>query len=622
MERSLSHQIDTQAQKILDSKCPVDWVKREQHPDYGIDYEVQVFDGKNPTDTWFRIQLKGKEKYFETSESIKIQFKTDTLEYYMTKVPFPVFLIVVHVRKQEIHWLFIQKYVNEILKNKNPEWMKQKTVTLTIPKKNVFNDTKKIESIAREGMKYTHQLVFGIPDWSLSFEVEGALDDINKFEENRKRRYKEQNEMDLQLAVKYHEMENKEKSAKMFKDIFKRTKDDEDCRIEHLSSVSGIISLISPLQKSERKIILDNASYALKIAEKIDNKRFIYYFRGIFFESLYYHFNERIFNNTMLQKVTSTQKGLDEGINSLLHLFQSEEYNHLLEISNEYSKNLYESFENGEYIVALDLIIRLIQINLLSYMDSTTRQSKEELHPLLEYVSDLVDNASLLADMLEDNGYKCEVMRHKAMLLFVQNKKEYKDVLKSLKALAVKDNIKHYVTLSEDLLKDFKEQGPYPESPEDWPKAPSIEEIPDDKIDQLHRELAEMANIDLESNDEIAYITNIGLKDRNPERILKNCSNLEVAIGSYGIPGRITGLRTAGSKFLFCKYGTGVYGLELDNLYNIIKEKHCKSCEYHNPMPKDWKWSLTWQQEKDSKRTPEFQNFINNFNKSLKPKID
>lgn len=248
-------------------------------------------------------------------------------------------------------------------------------------------------------------------------------------------------------------------------------------------------------------------------------------------------------------------------------------------------------------------------------MDSTTQQSKEELKPLLKHISDLIDNALLLAEILDQISYTCEVMRYKATLLFVQNDKGYKNILKSLKKLATENDIKYYIKVSDDLLMDFNEKGPYPEGPEDWPKAPPIEEIPDDEVDQLHRELAEMANINLESDDEIAYIVNVGLKDRNPERILKNCSNLEVATGSYGIPGILTGLHTAGSKFLFCKYGTGTYGLELDKLYEFIKEKHCQGCRYNNPMPEDWKWSLKWQQRKDSKRTPEFQKFIDAVNK-------
>ncbi len=45
-------------------------------------------------------------------------------------------------------------------------------------------------------------------------------------------------------------------------------------------------------------------------------------------------------------------------------------------------------------------------------------------------------------------------------------------------------------------------------------------------------------------------------------------------------------------------------------LYEVLKNGYCNGCTQCTPMPKDWKWSLKWQQEKDKKRTPEFQKFI------------
>lgn len=619
MKRTREHEIDSMAQKLLEAQCPLNWVKRGQCPDYGIDYEVQVFDNEISTDIWFRIQLKGKEKYRETPKFIKIQFETDKLVYYMTKVPFPVFLIVVHTRKKEIHWIFIQKYVNEILKKENPEWMKQKTVTVNIPKKNVFKDAKKIEIMAREGMEYTHQLVFGIPNWSLSFKTRGALDDINKFEKERKRHFREQNEMDLQLALQYFELADKEKSGEMFLDVFTRTQKDKDSVLEHLSSTAGMISLYSPIKTEDQDEIINMASYGYEIAEKINNNRFKCQFKGLRLEASYYKVKDKIFKKQMLQKIPRSEKGIGKGVNSLLHLFQSQDYNDLLEISSEYSKNLHESFENKEYLVALDLLIRSIQINLYSYMDSTRQQSKDELKPLLAHISDLINNATVLAEELDHIGYQCEVLKYKTTLFFVQNDKEYKDIIQSMMSLATKNNMQYYVKASEDLLKECNR--PFPEGPEDWSKLlPSHEERSDDEIDEMYRILAEGAGINLDSDDPDATIVNIGLADRNPERILKNCSNLEVATGSCGIPGITIGLHTAGSKFLFCKHGTGFYGLKLDDLYQeFIKKGYCQDCEHQDPMPNDWKWSIEWQQRKDNRRTPEFQRFIDVINeKSFK----
>lgn len=614
MKRPKQHEIDTQAQRILQSKIPPNWVLREQHPDYGIDYEIEVFNKDNPTGIWFRIQLKGTEQCHESEDSISIPFETDKIEYYLSKVPFPVFLFVVQVQKKEIYWLFLQKYANEILRVENPEWMKQTSVTIKIPKTNRFNNNfTEIESEAKSGMIYAHLLKFGTPHWSVSFAINGAIDDINKFEEERRKHFKEQNEIDLQLAIKYHENEDIEKSQKLFIEIFERTKDKENHILEHLSSIAGTLSFYSVLDEKKNFEIFKLSVYGYEIAEKIQNNRFIYFFRGSFLEAVYYKLMKKIQYNNLLQKVVDVQ---DRGTGSLLRLFQSEDYKNLLEVSKHYSQNIYESIENKEYWVSLDLLARLIQINLFPYSWLITERTKKELTPLLENASNLIEYSLKLSKALGYVELECEILRHQAWLLHFQNLDEFKEVLISMKALALEKHLNYYVKLSDNLLHDFIEASPFPEGPDDFPKPPPIEEIPDEEIDKTHRMLAKAAGIDLEKNDDISEVAKIGLKDRNPERILKNCSNLEVATGHYGMVGEMLALPTAGSKFLFCKHNGGVYGLSLDSLYEGFIKKHCENCKNHDPMPKDWKWSLAWQQEKDKKRTKEFQKFIETVNRT------
>ncbi len=613
MKRPKSHQIDTQAQRILQSKLPTNWVLRPQNPDYGIDYEIEVFNNDQPAGIWFRIQLKGKEQSRETEHSIAISFETDTIEYYLSKVPFPVFLFVVLVQKEEIYWLFVQKYANEILRVEKSEWMKQASVTLKIPKTNRFyNNFSEIESEAKYGMIYTHILKFGVPHWSVSFTINGAIDDINKFEEERKKHFREQNEIDLQLALKYHECDNIEKSQKLYFEIFERTKDKEEHILEHLSSITGILSFYSVFDEKQNFEVFKLSTYGYEIAEKIQNKRFIHFLRGSFLEAIYYKLLKKIQNNNFLQKVVDKQ---DRGTGSLLRLLQSDDYKQLLEISKEYSQNIYESIENKEYWVSLDLLARLIQISLFPYSWLITERTKKELIPLLENASNLVEYSLKLAKALGYVELECEILRHKALLLHFQNRDEFKEILISMKSLALEKHLNYYVKLSDDLLHEFNEASPFPEGPNDFPKPPPIEEIPDEEIDKMHRMLAKVAGIDLEKDDDIAKVAKIGLKDRNPERILRNCSNLEVATGHYGMVGEMLALETAGSKFLFCKYCGGVYGLSLDSLYEGLR-KQCENCENHDPLPKDWKWSLAWQQEKDKKRTNEFQKFIDTVNRS------
>jgi hypothetical protein len=52
-----------------------------------------------------------------------------------------------------------------------------------------------------------------------------------------------------------------------------------------------------------------------------------------------------------------------------------------------------------------------------------------------------------------------------------------------------------------------------------------IEEFGEEKIEEFHKLLAEKAGIDLDDkNDMSSRIARIGLKDRNPQRVLQNAN--------------------------------------------------------------------------------------------------
>jgi len=611
MKRPKSHQIDTEAQRIFNSSCPTNWVIRNQHPDYGIDYDIEVFQDEKPLGIWFKVQLKGKETIRETEDFIKIPFETNKIQYYLSSVPLPVFLFVVLTKKKEVYWLFIQKYVNEILKNENPEWIEQKYVTINIPKENVFSDYCEIETEAKKGMKYLYILLYGVPHWSIPMIIDGTIENIEKLEEKKKTQLKELNEMQLHLANKYFEKGTLERSQQGFKEVFDSTKDQEDYILEHLSSIAGILSFYSVFNDKENRKIFELSEYGLKLAQEIQNIKFIHYFYGLFVEASLYKISKRIWGVNIFMKINATQGG---DLLYPLSIYQTEDYKNLLEFSKEYVLNLYGSFKNRQYWVSLYLLIRLIRINLIHYTFLITEKNKDELIPLLEYISVLIENSLQFANELDDINGQCEILILKARFFYFQNQEIYRGIIESVKDLASKHGFIYYITLADNLFNEFSQMPSFPEGPDDFPEPPPFEELPEEEIEQIYKMLIEMAGIDLESEDEIARIVKIGLKDRNPGQILRNCTHIEIAPGSYGIPGEILGLPTAGPKFLFCKYGDGFFGLSLDTLYNELERRYCRTCKYKDPMPEDWKWSLTWQKERHKMQSEEFKLFIKNFN--------
>lgn len=100
-----------------------------------------------------------------------------------------------------------------------------------------------------------------------------------------------------------------------------------------------------------------------------------------------------------------------------------------------------------------------------------------------------------------------------------------------------------------------------------------------------------------------------GLKDYNPERVIKDCEYLLVFPSSaQGIPARMLGLPSAAMKWVHCiKKGHAMGGWDLDSIYKSpieefgFENQYCRNCEHKNPRPIDWHWNSKWQNEEIQK---------------------
>jgi hypothetical protein len=103
-------------------------------------------------------------------------------------------------------------------------------------------------------------------------------------------------------------------------------------------------------------------------------------------------------------------------------------------------------------------------------------------------------------------------------------------------------------------------------------------------IEEEQRTYASMATaalgIDLSATDDlIADAVRIGIADFDPTRILRNCQQLFVSLGSHGMLGEWLRLPTIGTKFLHCTlHGHMVGGVSLDSVYTDFRHDFCDSC--------------------------------------------
>lgn len=98
MERPPSHITDAageaQMRGIFESE-PYGWAVNKIENDYGIDFDVQIFQDHRATGEWFKVQLKSSEA---TNYSANGGFISETLElknaaHYSTELLEPSFLI-------------------------------------------------------------------------------------------------------------------------------------------------------------------------------------------------------------------------------------------------------------------------------------------------------------------------------------------------------------------------------------------------------------------------------------------------------------------------------------------------------------------------------------------------
>ena len=86
-----------------------------------------------------------------------------------------------------------------------------------------------------------------------------------------------------------------------------------------------------------------------------------------------------------------------------------------------------------------------------------------------------------------------------------------------------------------------------------------------------------------------AIVLKTAVEDLNPNRILDNCCNLELAYASGGLYAPVFGLYTDGFKMLYCQYGGIKSNRQLDKAYEEFYKDYCMDCGHK--CEQDFKWN-------------------------------
>ena len=100
--------------------------------DYGIDYNVQAFDGLHPTGAWFHVQLKSSAapSYASDRSFISFEMDIDHLVHFALQLHQPIFLVLVDTTQRRVFWHSPQLEAKKVSEASNTG---QGSLTLRVP---------------------------------------------------------------------------------------------------------------------------------------------------------------------------------------------------------------------------------------------------------------------------------------------------------------------------------------------------------------------------------------------------------------------------------------------------------------------------------------------------------
>lgn len=601
MKRSFSHRIDKRAQNIFESNCPDNWSLQKPTEDYGIDYYIRVFDDEvgEATEIFFAVQLKGVKEFKESENFFKFSMKSDTLNFYLTKVSFPVFLVVVDINRSELCWLFLQKYINETLNNENPNWKNQQTVTLYIPKCNNSKNINQIADYSLNAAQYCNLLVNGVADFEIEFKVKNIINNSEKLDLLKKQQsklYDGETKIAFDLIT---DDNNFEDSKNVFFSIYNRTKDDDEHVESHIKSIIGILVFYEWGDEKNREVLFNYINEGFDLSKKHDLAYLQHYFYGVCLEKLCYILQSQIPMIVDKSKIMVQNGAFNNILAEINNQRIIDHNNKIISVYSDFFNNLMACLQCNEIHVFAELLQMLIKMHLHNVSVIYYYSDIKELNPVFNQIENLISILSTVNEKLQEVILDYYILDDKVLYHYYKKDNYCNQVVDEYIQLSERNNHKNFLERAKNLKKSIKHPLKYHDS---------NFKASDEQIIEYYNKLFESEGIDIDDpDDRIAKILRIGLKDMNPERVLKDCIHLEIAPGAHGFVAEMFGLLSAGNKILFCKYRGGIEGQDLDNTYNVFKREFCSGCEYKSKRDDDWRWGET-----ESKlRSDEFKSFLN-----------
>ena len=249
-----SHRLENESRRTFMKLLPSAWIARDKYPDYAIDMEVEIVEENK----FLWVQIKAKERVKKRSDgNISFSMCTRHLEHY-ENCQLPVIIVLWVKCENSFYCLFAQRFIQEELSAKKPNWRAQKTNTITFSPDSKLNNVDILRLFATDGYLYIISQELNVkPDTkSAYYWFDGILLSDNK--ELKERTLK---------ALLYVKAEKYHDALREFDNILRV------CMISPTEKMSILLNLGNAhLSLSQNDEALINYSAILELTKKVSGK--------------------------------------------------------------------------------------------------------------------------------------------------------------------------------------------------------------------------------------------------------------------------------------------------------------------------------------------------------------
>jgi len=590
-----SKEIDRQAGRIFQRTIPPNYAIRSQEDqeDYGIDYELELTDSKgHATGFIFKIQQKGVEAATLIANGATVSYSdlpVARLRYYLTQLRIPVIFVVVDVSTEKVYWTKLQGVAEVAKVLDEAATANHKTITLHLPATNLLPDSfdplltavRESESwLVLQGIKAaasTELLTASLhgADFAASARAVARQHDIFRCEE-------------IEQELRARRYEAAYLKAEILFDSASETVEMRFAAAMNLLRIHPVLIRVRKQEDAKKAETLHRLKITAKLFQIVKPKdvdrRLRLYAAFLLRAAKLHELVERDFGfylSSRAQQETGTAftRSVTDIARAPLASAVVQEFHRLQRL-------LAGMVRRGAFHLLAPAWDRITS-DLTPFL---VRLESEGLHEAAASLRSWLEEAGLMVVEIATKSQNWSDVAYCGMgfiPLATSLDSEAELDAQFAKSRAIIEKIPDQQVREKGLADLAKHR-------EEFRNAkPNLN---DDA--EMYRQMASAMGVDLTGNsDSIAQVVNIGIRDLNPERVLKYCKSLFVEAGSMGLPGQMLGLPTAGSKTLRCtRFGYSFEGLELDGLLDLMRSLHCESCAHRDPHPVDWKWTREWQE--------------------------